>query len=109
MRILLGADTALRDDTLASEYPFNRLGGAANVLIFPDLAAGNAAYKSLAQLGGTMAVGPLLMGIGRPFNVLQRGSDMENAVNVIAITVAQAQESQARGRDLNGGEDRPHG
>ncbi|MGB5987134.1 MAG: phosphate acyltransferase, partial [Desulfobacterales bacterium] len=89
------ADTALQDELLATQYPFNRLGGAANVLIFPDLAAGNVAYKLLAQLGGTMAVGPLLMGIGKPFNVLQRGSDMENVVNVIAITVAQAQESQA--------------
>ncbi len=46
----------------------------------------------LEKLGGAKAIGPLLMGISKPFNVLQRGTDMENVVNVIAITVAQAQE-----------------
>jgi len=86
------ADTAVVDHILSSEYPFNRLGGAANVLIFPDLSSGNIAYKLLDRLGGAKAVGPLLMGIRKPFNVLQRGTDMENVVNVIAITVAQAQE-----------------
>jgi malate dehydrogenase (oxaloacetate-decarboxylating)(NADP+) len=86
------ADTAVVDEILSSEYPFNRLGGAANVLIFPDLSSGNVAYKLLDRLGGAKAVGPLLMGISKPFNVLQRGTDMENVVNVIAITVAQAQE-----------------
>jgi len=87
------ADTAVVEDILSREYPFNRLGGAANVLIFPDLSSGNVAYKLLDRLGGAKAVGPLLMGISKPFNVLQRGTDMENVVNVIAITVAQAQES----------------
>lgn len=85
------ADTAVMGEILSSDYPFNRLGGPANVLIFPDLAAGNIAYKLLDRLGGAKAVGPLLMGISKPFNVLQRGTDMENVVNVIAITVAQAQ------------------
>ena len=87
------ADTAVMDSILSGEYPFNQLGAAANILIFPDLAAGNIAYKLLDRLGGAKAVGPLLMGISKPFNVLQRGTDMENVVNVIAITVAQAQET----------------
>ncbi|MEJ2588856.1 MAG: NADP-dependent malic enzyme [Deltaproteobacteria bacterium] len=86
------ADTAVVNDILEREYPFNRLGGPANVLVFPALAAANAAYKLLDRLGGAKAVGPLLMGISRPFNVLQRGTDMENVLNVIAITVAQAQD-----------------
>jgi malate dehydrogenase (oxaloacetate-decarboxylating)(NADP+) len=86
------ADTAVVDEILSSEYPFNRLGGAANVLIFPDLSSGNVAYKLLERLGGAKAVGPLLMGIRKPFNVLQRGTDVENVLNVIAITVVQAQE-----------------
>lgn len=86
------ADTAVVEEILTRDYPFNRLGGPANVLVFPELAAGNVAYKLLDRLGGAKAVGPLLMGIGKPFNVLQRGSDMENVVNVIAITVGQAQE-----------------
>jgi malate dehydrogenase (oxaloacetate-decarboxylating)(NADP+) len=88
------ADTALVAEILQKEYPFNRLGAPANVLIFPELAAANVAYKLLDRLGGAKAVGPLLMGISRPFNVLQRGADMENVVNVIAITVAQAQDME---------------
>lgn len=86
------ADTAVVTEMLSREFPFNRLGEAANVLIFPELAAGNVAYKLLERLGGAKAVGPLLMGISKPFNVLQRGTDMENVVNVMAITAAQAQD-----------------
>jgi len=90
------ADTAVTPEILQKEYPFNRLGGPANVLIFPDLDAGNAAYKLLDRLGGAKAVGPLLMGISKPFNVLYRNTDMENVVNVIAITVAQAQDHERK-------------
>ena len=86
------ADTAVVTEMLSREFPFNHLGEAANVLIFPELAAGNVAYKLLERLGGAKAVGPLLMGISKPFNVLQRGTDMENVVNVMAITAAQAQD-----------------
>lgn len=90
------ADTALVAEILKKEYPFNRLGGTANVLVFPELATANVAYKLLDRLGGAKAIGPLLMGISKPFNVLQRGADMENVVNVIAITVAQAQDMEMR-------------
>ncbi|MBL0712708.1 MAG: NADP-dependent malic enzyme [Desulfosarcina sp.] len=85
------ADTAVVDSVMAGEFPFNRLGQAANVLVFPDLNSGNIAYKLLERLGGAKVVGPLLVGISRPFNVLPRNTDMENVVNLIAITVAQAQ------------------
>jgi malate dehydrogenase (oxaloacetate-decarboxylating)(NADP+) len=85
-------DTALSEDIMKRLYPFSRLGGSANLLVFPNLDAGNAAFKLLEHAGGAKAVGPLLMGLSKPFNVLQRSSDMENAVNVIAITVVQAQE-----------------
>jgi len=85
------ADTAVSREILTRDYAFNQLGGAANVLVFPELIAGNVAYKLLARLGGAIAVGPLLMGLSRPFNVVQDGSDMETVVNVIAITAAQAQ------------------
>jgi malate dehydrogenase (oxaloacetate-decarboxylating)(NADP+) len=90
------ADTAVVAEILEGEFPFNRLGEAANVLVFPDLASGNIAYKLLMRLGGAKAVGPLLMGIGKPFNVLQRNTDMETVVHVIAITVAQAQNHAER-------------
>jgi malate dehydrogenase (oxaloacetate-decarboxylating)(NADP+) len=86
------ADTAVDENILQKMFPFNTLGGPANVLIFPELAAANTSYKLLDRLGGAKAVGPLLMGLTRPFNVLQRSTDMENVVNVIALTVAQAQE-----------------
>ncbi len=90
------ADTAVVSEILNEHYPFNRLGAPANVLIFPELSSGNIAYKLMQRLGGAKAVGPLLMGISRPFNVVQRGTDMENVVNVTAITVAQAQEYERR-------------
>ena len=84
------ADTAVSAEILNRLYPFNRLGSPANVLIFPNLDAGNSAYKLLNRLGGAKAVGPFLMGISKPFNVLQRDTDMENVVNVIAFTVIQS-------------------
>ncbi|MBF0225072.1 MAG: NADP-dependent malic enzyme [Desulfobacterales bacterium] len=86
------ADTALIEEILKNDYPFNRLDGTANVLIFPELSSCNISYKLLECLGGAKKVGPLLMGISKPFNVLPRGTDMENVVNVTAITVVQAQE-----------------
>jgi len=54
------------------------------------------AYKLLDRLGGAKAVGPLLMGISKPFNVLHRSTDMENVVNIIAITVTQAQDMERK-------------
>jgi malate dehydrogenase (oxaloacetate-decarboxylating)(NADP+) len=85
------ADTAVMEGVLNEDFAFNRLGQAANVLVFPDLASGNIAYKLMNRLGGAKVVGPLLMGIDRPFNVLQRNSEMESVVDLIAITVVQAQ------------------
>jgi malate dehydrogenase (oxaloacetate-decarboxylating)(NADP+) len=85
------ADTAVMDRVLSEDFAFNRLGQAANVLVFPDLASGNIAYKLMNRLGGAKVVGPLLMGIDRPFNVLQRNSEMESVVDLMAITVVQAQ------------------
>ena len=91
------ADTAVTDSILEGEFAFNRLGQAANVLIFPSLAAGNIAYKLMDRLGGAKVVGPLLMGIDRPFNVLQRNAAVESVVDLIAITVAQAQANASLG------------
>jgi malate dehydrogenase (oxaloacetate-decarboxylating)(NADP+) len=85
------ADTAVVESMLMQMFPFNRLGGTANILIFPDLNSGNISYKLLERLGGATAIGPLLIGLSRPFNVLPRNTDMENVVNVITVTVAQAQ------------------
>ncbi len=90
------ADTALVRDRLMEGYPFNQYHGRMpNVLIFPNLSSGNIGYKLVERLGNAKAVGPLLMGLSKPFNVLQRDTDMENVVNVMAITVAQAQNNKA--------------
>lgn len=91
------ADTALVDEILNQGFPFNKLGKHANVLIFPDLASGNISYKLVDRLGAAKAVGPLLMGISKPFNVLHLNSGIENVVNVVAITAVQAQQ-QKNGR-----------
>ncbi len=85
------ADTAVTASILEGDFAFNRLDGPANVLIFPDLGSANIAYKLMNRLGGAKIVGPLLMGIDRPFNVLQRNSEMETVVDLAAITVVQAQ------------------
>ncbi|HRI72478.1 MAG TPA: phosphate acyltransferase, partial [Polyangium sp.] len=83
------ADIALDADTLKELFPFTRLTGAANVLIFPSLAAGNAAYKVLAALGGALAVGPILLGIRKPVTVLPRDISVEMIVNMTAYTVTK--------------------
>jgi len=84
------ADTALNYDLIKESFSFSRLTKPANILIFPDLMSGNAAYKLVRDLAGAQVIGPLLMGVGGSFNVLQRGSDPETIVNLTAVTVCQA-------------------
>ena len=91
------ADTAVTPEIIESTYPFSRLRGGANVLIFPNLEAGNAAYKLLTRLGGATAIGPILMGLSKPVHVLQRGAEVSDIVNMAAIAVVDSQE-EAGGR-----------
>lgn len=86
------ADTALVPDILRENYPFSSLKEAANILIFPDLQSGNIAYKLMMRLGGAEAIGPILVGMRKPVNVLQQNSDVEDVVNMAAITVIEAQQ-----------------
>ena len=86
------ADTAVVESLLQSRYPFSRLQKRANVLIFPDLDAANIAYKLLIRLGGAQAIGPILVGMNRPVQVLQRDSDVSDIVNIAVIAVVDAQE-----------------
>jgi malate dehydrogenase (oxaloacetate-decarboxylating)(NADP+) len=85
------ADTALSAETLANEYPFSQLQGGATVLVFPDLAAANIAYKIMMRIGGAESLGPILMGLSKPVHVLQRGATVEEIVNMAAIAVVDAQ------------------
>ncbi|MEX1185402.1 MAG: NADP-dependent malic enzyme [Gemmatimonadaceae bacterium] len=86
------ADTALDEATLASSYPFSTLKERANVLIFPNLSAGNIAYKLLNHLGGATAIGPILVGMNRPVHVLEQGADVQEIINMSAVAVIDAQE-----------------
>jgi len=90
------ADTALDAATLAEGYPFSALKEPANVLIFPNLSAGNIAYKLLNHLGGATAIGPILVGMQRPVHVLERGADVQEIVNMAAVAVIDAQERSAQ-------------
>jgi malate dehydrogenase (oxaloacetate-decarboxylating)(NADP+) len=90
------ADTAVAPEIIAETYPFCRLKGGANVLVFPNLESGNIAYKLLMRIGGAEAIGPILMGLSRPVHVLQRGCEVNDIVNVAAIAVVDAQEMKAK-------------
>ena len=87
------ADTAVAPEILAETYPFSSLVGGANVLIFPNLEAGNIAYKLLMRIGGAEAIGPILMGLSKPVHVLQRGCEVNDIVNIAAVAVVEAQEA----------------
>lgn len=86
------ADTAVYPPILQQDFPFARIKDKANVLIFPNLDSGNIAYKLLWRIGNADAIGPILMGMGKPIHVLQRGCDVTDIVNMAAIAVVEANE-----------------
>jgi malate dehydrogenase (oxaloacetate-decarboxylating)(NADP+) len=86
------ADTAVNPALTKENYPFSRIQGNANVLIFPDLQSGNIAYKLLHELGGAEAIGPILMGMAKPVHILNRSCEVNNIVNMAAIAVLDAEE-----------------
>jgi malate dehydrogenase (oxaloacetate-decarboxylating)(NADP+) len=85
-------EMALDVERRAHYFPFTRLTRAANTLVFPSLAAANAAYQTLKVLGGASAVGPILLGMARPVAALQNEVSVEDIVNMTAYVVLKAQQ-----------------
>ena len=79
------ADIAVEPEKMRELFPFSRLTDEANVLIFPNLAAGNAAYKVLAALGGATAIGPILLGVNKPVTVLPRDANVDTIVSMVRV------------------------
>ena len=86
------ADTAVVDEILEGTYEFSELDEAANVLVFPNLEAGNIGYKLLQRLGGAEAIGPMLVGMDQPVHVIQRGDEVKDIVNLAGVAAVDAQQ-----------------
>jgi phosphate acetyltransferase len=88
-------DAAVDSDVAKVKLPQSEVAGHATVFIFPDLNAGNNAYKAVQRSASALAIGPVLQGLNKPVNDLSRGATVPDIVNTIAITAIQAQSGGA--------------
>ena len=90
-------DFALNPEMLLKKFPFSKLAGKkVNTLIFPNLEAANITYKLLKELYKVDSVGPIMMGMDKPVHVFQLGASVEEMVNMVAVSVVDAQEKEKR-------------
>jgi malate dehydrogenase (oxaloacetate-decarboxylating)(NADP+) len=99
----MAADTALVPQLAKEAFPMSAIQGDANVLVFPDLQAGNIAYKLVQHLANAELIGPVLVGLDKPINVLNHYSSVDEIVNIAAITVIQARRAAASKSSGKGG------
>jgi len=88
-------EPAVDPETAREHFPFSRIQGDANVLIFPDLHSGNLAYKLMKRLGGAETIGPILAGLAKPVHILSPTSDDNEIIHIASIAVVEAQHRDA--------------
>jgi malate dehydrogenase (oxaloacetate-decarboxylating)(NADP+) len=95
------ANVAFNKEILRDNYPFSELVNKdVNVLIFPNLAAGNVTYNLLQEVGGADAIGPILLGLNKPVHILQLGSHVRSIYNMVLIAVVDAQQKNKRSSSI---------
>jgi phosphate acetyltransferase len=87
----LQVDAAIVPEVAKIKYPDSPINGKANILIFPNLEAGNISYKLVQRLAKARAIGPILLGLNKPCGDLSRGCSVDDIIDCVAITAIQAQ------------------
>ncbi|MCB0218513.1 MAG: hypothetical protein KDH09_02360 [Chrysiogenetes bacterium] len=82
---------AATDPDVAADFPFSRIQGDANVLVFPNLSAGNIGYQIMHRFADAESIGPILLGLNKPINILQRDASVDDIFRIAALTCVQTQ------------------